>query len=310
MDEWSSSVNLALKRNHLLPSRQTSSSITMNKAAFPQYKLSGNFSPNGLLWPIGFGLGAVIVLGALYALATYFIPFIYILFLFTIGCGAGVGALTGRGLTKGHVRSRTVALTLGLVMGIAAAYFEWIFWLYLDSGRWIWGPVQVIHELKILGEHGVWSLKQWTPTGNVLYGIWALEAAVIIGMSALIARDSLDDEIYCEHCKKWLTHSEQKHVLFNFPEGEMLTPILQGEWQSIKKLKPYKNTQGEFLMPDPALGLSLKGCSSCENLHLLSLIKYIYSLDSDGDIQTREEKLIDQWLISKAIHKEIAELYS
>jgi hypothetical protein len=51
---------------------------------------------------------------------------------------------------------------------------------------------------------GPWSIFGWTPTGAALWGIWGIEALVVIGIGTVSAHGVIDIP-YCEETKQRTT---------------------------------------------------------------------------------------------------------
>ncbi|QQR54311.1 hypothetical protein IPG41_03845 [Candidatus Peregrinibacteria bacterium] len=273
------------------------------KHVLPTYSLSGNTDPNGAVGALAAGLISCLLLGPLYALLVFYVPFIYILFVFTLAYGILVGKSVGWAALKGNLQNQKIAVLLGFVTGLFAVYVQWVIWLYLQEGAWFFNPMEGMGALQNLALQGVWSLNSWTPTGNSLYGIWALEAAVIVSLSSLMSVYYLRDSIYCEECKQWLDDQKQEESIVSLPNEELMNRIYSGDLEAFKKLRTYKNTQSDYEIPDPYARLTLNQCPQCKNLNVLSLIKCSYYTNAEGELQVAEDTLIDKLLIDNLLYQ-------
>ena len=121
------------------------------------YRLSGKFTPIGLVTALGVGLGGTAVASWLYGYVMAWIPLVYIMVLGVIGYGIGGGALVSLGLNLGKIRNRMVALAVGLVVSVFAVYAGWVTWLFAMTSQelFIWAPGPLFHGIVALGQEGV-----------------------------------------------------------------------------------------------------------------------------------------------------------
>jgi hypothetical protein len=124
-------------------------------------------------------------------------------------------------------------------------YIGWVSWIHAFSGREIialdpYSLFNLIHEISI---RGAWSIKKTTPTGIVLYIVWAIEAIIIVGAAGATALLSSDSP-YCEMCKKWV---ETKDTITRLEpilkKDELISKLEQGNFESLKSLNKLENTE-------------------------------------------------------------------
>ena len=167
------------------------------------YQPSGKSSGAGIPVLLIGGLVAAAVLGAVYAYATHFIPFIYISFLLTIGFAFAMGWVVNQLTKMGKIRNPSTITWASIVIGIAAVYFAWVFWFQAAMGVLFVNPMDVLGAQQLLGQTGVWSIASFAPTGMTLYAFWAVEAAVIAIGTWIFSQNQVY-EPFCETCEKWL----------------------------------------------------------------------------------------------------------
>lgn len=179
------------------------------------YKHSGQFSISGLLFGLVVGTLIACLAGFIYAYLILYIPFIYINFFITAGFGGIAGGAAAMLLKKRHVRSTPVALAVTLAVTTLAYYFSWTVWMWAAMRRgdadlgfaqlvglalqpgFAWELVTKINEV------GAWSIRSYIPTGAALWGAWAIEAAIVYGVSLMVAFNAMEEEPYCESCAVW-----------------------------------------------------------------------------------------------------------
>jgi hypothetical protein len=127
-------------------------------------------------------------------------------------------------LHHGKVRSPWFAGVVSLGIGLFTTWFMWVTWGYALLHRsdsdvpflaLVWPP-GLWELMQAVNEHGAWSFKGATPTGAVLWVMWAIEAAILIGFP-LVTGLGVAREPYCEHCDDWCGHAE---ALFITPPVE------------------------------------------------------------------------------------------
>src|SRR3954452_7344013 len=97
----------------------------MNSNIHPFYSHSGKFGVHGPLLAVVAGVAVGYPLGIAYAYLIKWIPFIYLNFLITLGCGFVFGLMTLQLLKYGRVRNGPIALLTGITVGVVAWYFNW-----------------------------------------------------------------------------------------------------------------------------------------------------------------------------------------
>ena len=181
--------------------------ITNSDAQGLYYRPSGRFSFSGLVVMLAFGGVAGVVLGAAYGYLDQFNPIVYINFLATLLFGAGMALAARFGVRNGKVRSPLLAALVGIIIGVIGMYSAWVFWINALSVRskqavWAFDPGRLWSIMQAIAQHGAWSLKGTNVSGAALWIIWAIEAAIVIGICTVKCR-SYAREPYCEECGAW-----------------------------------------------------------------------------------------------------------
>lgn len=167
------------------------------------FKHSGRFSAPGLLLAIFKGAVVGGVLGAIYAVVGYYSPFFVINMIVMVAVGVAIGYFCEQFVRAGDIRNTLVAALAGALTAIAALGIHWLVWLKLMTGTWFFDPNMAILAAKAIAIIGPWSVFDWTPRGGVLYAIWGLEAALILGLATFMARNAVRDTPFCETTGKW-----------------------------------------------------------------------------------------------------------
>lgn len=182
------------------------------------YQHSGAIGMGGLIVPIFAGISAI-ALGFGYGALMYFVPFIYIKFLFTLIAGGVLGAWVGQIGKMAKVRNTTFMFFIGLACGCICLYISWGMWLsalldFLNKNvsvdKLLTNPQKMWAFIQLFAETGVWEIKGSVPSGIVLWICWGIEALCLVGLTASMAAGKTADTPFCENCKKWL---EQPQIL-------------------------------------------------------------------------------------------------
>ncbi|MBC8085293.1 MAG: hypothetical protein H7Z21_19010 [Hymenobacter sp.] len=180
------------------------------------YQPSNRFSVGGLLLLLAGGGLTAALLAVAYVYAVWYIPFIYVNFLLTVGFGLILGMVLSGLVKAGKLRNPGLAGILALVVGLVASYLQWAVYLMLmyhttnveSFGRrlsvahtsfsaetllaLLAQPGTMLATMGAIAESGSWSLFGVTPSGVFLYVIWLVEALIIVGATVILARVQAD----------------------------------------------------------------------------------------------------------------------
>jgi hypothetical protein len=274
----------------------------MFKSTSLYYEESGKIPPAGPVIALLFGVLTAIALSFVYAYAVSYIPFIYLNFLLTAATGAGVGAVVSLGAKLGKIRNNKVVIALGVISALVACYMSWVVTVYLwfDSEAFLFNPSDLLTIIQLVGQEGVWSLKGMTPTGAALYGIWGIEAAVIIGASVFGAAAAYASEPFCENCNEWTKVVELTDRL-GAPED--FAAFARGlETKDYSVLTNLRNTKSS----EPVkIKVDLLDCSSCSKVHYLRLTLTVRAFNDDGKEETTETLIAENLFLDGKTYQEL-----
>ncbi len=166
------------------------------------YKHSGKSPIGGVALTLVVGSAGGVLLGGLYAALIYWIPFVFLLFILTLGLGGLLGAMAGGLAAAGKIRHNGVTTLLAFVVSAVAYYTHWVVWVYLMMGDAFFALEDLWFLMRGIAETGPWAVFGWTPTGGALWTIWAIEGVVIVGMGAAGAHVATDVP-FCEATNQW-----------------------------------------------------------------------------------------------------------
>ena len=262
------------------------------------------------------GLAAAAGLALVYIYAVWYIPFVYINFVFCAGFGlvlGGVLMLLARG---GKLRNPRAVAGLGLLVGLAAVYLEWGVFLTLLFNSETTGtgaaadtstsfsfrlfatvlshPAQIAAALVDINNTGTWSLRHSTPaTGIFLWLVWVVEAVFIVGGAYLLAGASAD-EPFSETANEWAEEETLAHPLAYATEKAATRLALEsGQFQH---LTPHLGGTelGQFAR------LKLHRAPNDANCNFLTFENVTRSLNSKGKTEETASQIVQYLAVSPA----------
>ncbi len=172
------------------------------------YRHSGKFKLGDAVFMLGLGTIFSLLLGGLYGLLAFYMPFIKLTFVIT-GLAGFVLAM-GLGIL-GHVlkiRNMLVLAVIGILCWFFAWYASWATWSMAATAyaEWMLSPAAIMAYAQELVEEGAWSLwRDDLPVrGYLLLGFWAAESAILLGLVLYLGVANFSDFIFCESCDAWL----------------------------------------------------------------------------------------------------------
>ncbi|OGX87521.1 hypothetical protein [Hymenobacter coccineus] len=222
-----------------------------------------------LLFLVG-GAAAAAVLALVYIYAIWYIPFIYINVVLCGGFGLLLGVALARLARAGKLRSPRGVGALAAVVALGAVYLEWGVYLTMLFGTEtptaaadsdvaskvvssaglsvastsfspslfatiLAEPAHMWNAMRQINETGTWSLKSATPSGLLLWAIWLIEAAIIVGGAYLVAvaqagepfseaTDTWADEETLPHPVGYIAQAAEARQAFETGQFHLLTP--------------------------------------------------------------------------------------
>jgi hypothetical protein len=199
------------------------------------------YAPSGrVAWQAPFkvfvygGLAATI-LAVIYAAVVRYNPFVYLSFIATLAFGVGLGVAAATTAEAGLSRSRRFNLVAGLMLGLWGLWLHWVMWAYLtyddglDSAKALAmsGPAGWMNFLLFTSQHLHVTFGRLGRHGppvseGVLLWVWAIEALVIVGLSALGAAWASGNRPFSEVARQWANTDWAGE--FTLPMDEAGTP--------------------------------------------------------------------------------------
>jgi hypothetical protein len=264
------------------------------------YRHSGEIGALGPAYVLVSGTVGTLVLSAVYAYVTFYIPFVYLNGLLTFIFGGLVGLLIGKLAKLGKVRNSAFVLVVGFLFGLIAEYAAWTAWIFAFSHQeaLVLSPSALVAVVKLVAEKGPWSMFGWSPTDTALYIIWAIEGAIIIGASALVGWGVLISAVSCERCARWVEDEDTISPLESVAEPDQFRDRLEnGDCTCLSALKKVDAGSETFT------SIKLLHCPSCEQLHLLTVKAATTVKNSKGEIEHEKSDIVENLIINPEIHE-------
>ncbi len=260
------------------------------------YEHSGKAPLGGVVMTL---IGASIaagILGAVYAALIYWIPFVFLLFILTVGLGILLGVVSGSLATLGKIRHNGVTTQLAFVASLVAYYVQWVVWMDLMTGETFLKPAELWIMMNRIAETGAWTLFDWTPQGFALWAIWGIEGAIIVGMGTLGAHAATDVP-FCETTNQWTTENTlgtRFHVVD--PQQTIDSPSAL-----LGLLQPEHGTTGAFteVTVFTAPGSELR----CVTLDVVTL-----EYDDDGKEEKNKQTVVKQMIFDRVSYDKLMSL--
>lgn len=178
---------------------------------------------------------------------------------------------------------------------------------FLDSCRIKAGgfyrySVEIYYLIRYLAITGVWSIRDFTPTGVVLYGIWFVEAAIIIGGSVLIATSIIKTKPFCEKCNEWVEKNELL-VPLNFVDNieELKLKLEQGDFEALTHLGKAETDSCQYTT------VTLKHCEQCKEFYLISVWATTITKNQKGEEKTNNKEIVNRLIVDQHVYDYLME---
>jgi hypothetical protein len=181
----------------------------------------------------------------------------------------------------GKSRSPASMAVLGLICGLFAVYFAWLFFikaLFKDQIALldlISNPVAIGKMVYAINQEG-W----WEPSGLVQWILSATEAGVILGGLTLAGWSSIDREVFCEDCGQWCETFETMRLV----PSEALLAMNINQVRPEELLTLEECTESDF----PRFDAEVLQCNACKRLQAIRFDRVSQVMD-DGELKEQRE---------------------
>lgn len=266
------------------------------------YKHSNYTNPSSIFILLVLSTIGTLILSAIYSYAIHYIPLVFLNVICTIFFGYLTGVIVGISGKIAKIRNSTILTIFGIIFGLFAVYSSWVIWLFelFQRQEWVFNPVTILHIMQFLSIEGVWSSGSFTPTGFLLYIIWFVEAAIIVGGCIYASSTYIKNDAFCEKCNAWVN---DKYKLFNLNyvcnSTKLKNLLHQGQFSALSDLK-IQNPPG-----DAYTTVELSKCSNCDELYLLKVNTVKIIRKSDDTFKTYKTAIVQNMIIDSEIYDSI-----
>ena len=265
--------------------------------ALSEYRPSGLASPTRLAAAVGIATLAAALIGVVYTLLVFYIPFLKLRGLATFGAGLGLGGITLWLIHLAHARSRLVGIGLALWSSLVAYYVSWCVWpaLAIDDPEFsfldtVWffatTPDAILALAQGLLEEGYWAQRDDPVRGTVLGIIWLIEAAILFGTPIVLAFTHHGERPFCGACNAWC--GDVRPVASfdaDAPLDEVRRELLAGNLDVLRKLGPADFSAASRLR------LERIGCPNCGESEFFTLWLVDFT-EKNGSVQERKQPVV------------------
>lgn len=176
---------------------------------------------------------------------------------------------------------------LGAATGLVTVYFSWVFFIKaLSQYQGVQPPIPVLGLA--LSPGGVWNVAVdinedgwWGPSGIFQWILVVIEAGAIVIGVGFFGLSSIDREVFCEDCNKWLETSESRHMEIN----EDFVGLEDANHLDILKLPTV--SEKDY----PRFTADVMKCPSCENVTAIRVKLVKMTVDKDGEQKEQSEDI-------------------
>ncbi|MCC5829153.1 MAG: hypothetical protein JJU36_06865 [Phycisphaeraceae bacterium] len=263
------------------------------------YRLSGRLTSRSL--PVGLGgtLVASVLLGLVYGLVVYWVPFIYVLFLATAGAGFAVGGIAYNLAIWSHTRNGLLVLAasvLGAVTAYVASFFSWVFVL-ADYDWGVLAPASMIRAIHWIIENGTWTLGSGgsaNVSGLPLLLIWLGEFAIMLGVAVYIGWKQFGEALYCEETGDWIKNIELVGPFMGIEDpDDVQRKVEANDFSWIEQLRPFEVEEDEESVKLPrSFKSSEMVLAGSEATYLVTLRNVTNIVDKQGAVTRRVRPIL------------------
>ncbi len=223
--------------------------------------------------------------------------------------------LVGHLRSWGGVESAGFMLALGPAVGLFALYAAWAAFGaaylarfarpgtsmpgYLDL---LLRPDLVWRLARTINEHGWFTLGPVTPAGPLLWILWGLEAATIVGGPTAVTREVTRDQVLCEECRVWCVDDERRPFFAAPVEPAALERAIDGDTAALQALPEPSESARTFV------SLDLKRCPGCKRFATSVLRVVEISVNGQGQRSYAKADLSPRFVVEPDTYERLAAL--
>ncbi|QDT51386.1 hypothetical protein Pan258_54750 [Symmachiella dynata] len=265
----------------------------MPEAADRYYRPSNTAPISGIFTMLTVGGLAAVVMGPIYALVSFYDPFVVFSLFGALSIGALGGSAVDYGARVGKVRNRVVVHGVSIVVGLFLVYVSWVAYIGLLTGSIILSPQIIWQVIQIIAQQGVWEFNGEEPLGAELYVIWVCEAVMICGL--VIVSGYRKRPPYCEACGRW-SEAMGLEVRVSSECRDELVQVLETE-----RYSALMEFRSEIIHDSDYIQLTPYQCPGCDESCFLSGWRVITEINKQGAWETRTLDLFKDMIVPREI---------
>ncbi len=289
----------------------------MNDAGFTSgrattYRHSGRVPLAGWIMSFAILIPVALVAGIIYSGIVVYLPFLKLRCLITLGYGALLGVIVGAVCRKVKFRNHAAVAFMTLLITAISFYAAWAVhcaWFILSvdgftkdvAPAFLFGfdPRVIYGWGQYIVQNGLWVKNGNPHNGWAAIVGWIVEALIVF-VTAFIARKSYGNDPFCEDCERWTDENKDLASLPVSPTDHAWQQVSGGNIGSIRKLQLVQQSP-EYVE------LRLASCPSCTSSDFLSAVAVQMTLNKDGNLEKKETDIFRSMPISAAQKAEILE---
>lgn len=266
------------------------------------YQPNGDLNITGVITTLGLGVLAAVLLGFVYGIVAFYNPLIYLGFLGAWFSSIGLAWVVNKAAVTSKQHTPMVTIVIGAVVGLVAIYAAWVGWLYAMSeySALLLNPADIFFFMSLFAEEGIYEIFGWVPKGAALYGIWGLEALIIVGGTVFQVIGGVDRRPYCDSCDQWTT---SEVITTNAKKIGVISKAVGAlERRDMSALTDLKFTDGKYGQFSQVL---VNQCKSCGGPKYLWVQNVEVSFDDDGNQEVAATTVVENLIISNSEYDEL-----
>ncbi|MGD0387425.1 MAG: hypothetical protein ABSC42_00600 [Tepidisphaeraceae bacterium] len=202
----------------------------------------------------------------------------------------------------GRVRGSGIASVVGTLLGLLALYVIWLTWVHEVLDTWgfrvsyhalIVHPTVTFHLIRTINDVGTWKFHGEVARGFGLLIFWIGEAGIILAGSVVFSILGLySGDPTCSKCGSRCKRIPNLPRFAVDRQDEFLSAIENRDFSSLTTHTAAKHQD------DPELSLRLVSCPGCRKMHVLTVNRIAWHVDSNRRPTVKTVALIDQLLIT------------
>ncbi len=259
-----------------------------------EYRPSGKFDLISLFyWGVSLGLSVV---GAFcYAWLLNLINYPLVSPIFFVLFVVYLSWLIRLVIVRGNIRSSGLSFSLGVLIGLCALYWSWLFLLDTTTPFQFLTPHELVEMLSAELTQNEKQVFNLSLSAKVLSIFWFFEALSIVLIPGLYGFYLQHTYSFCESCNDWLERQGGIVAFYHEDSSKLVSEFLLGSTGFMEEAEAIFNTpiRNYYL-------LDAEVCASCNDFFTLRLVQM--NKESDLD-KTRPHQLTAKLIVSRPIYQ-------